>query len=89
MYFENRELSTIGLEWSFSLIRTKPCNPCTRRVHNVYTAYTLNKGNPCPRRVHNVYTAYTLNKGRTNDYRLACRATLLSCGLEWTIEAEI
>jgi hypothetical protein len=43
MYFENRELSTIGLECSFSLIRTKPCNPCTRRVHNVYTAYTLNE----------------------------------------------
>jgi hypothetical protein len=57
MYFENRELSTIGLECSFSLIRTKPCNPCTRRVHNVYTAYTL-------------------NEGRTNDYRLAFRATL-------------
>jgi hypothetical protein len=44
MYFENRELSTIGLECSFSLIRTKPCNPCTRRVHNVYMADTLNEG---------------------------------------------
>jgi hypothetical protein len=58
MYFENKELSTIGLECSFSLIRTKPCNPCTRCVDNVYTAYTL-------------------NEGRTNDYRLAFRATLV------------
>jgi hypothetical protein len=44
MLFENRELSTLGSECYFSLIRTKPCNPCTRRVHNVYTAYTINEG---------------------------------------------
>jgi hypothetical protein len=37
-------ISTISLECYFSLIRTKPCNPCARRVHTVYTAYTLNKG---------------------------------------------
>jgi hypothetical protein len=57
MLFENGKLSTIDLECYFSLIRTKPCDPYTRHVHNVYTAYTL-------------------NEGRTNDYRLAFRATL-------------
>jgi hypothetical protein len=56
-YLKRGTISIISLECYFSLIRTKPCNPCTRRVHSVYTAYTL-------------------NEGRTNDYRLAFRATL-------------
>jgi hypothetical protein len=36
-------ISTISLECYF-LIHTKLCNPCTRRVHSVYMAYTLNEG---------------------------------------------
>jgi hypothetical protein len=44
MLFETGTISIISLECYFSLIRTKPCNQCTRRVHNVYTAYTLNEG---------------------------------------------
>jgi hypothetical protein len=43
-YLKRGTISTISLECYFSLIRTKPCNPCTRRVHSVYTAYTLNEG---------------------------------------------
>jgi hypothetical protein len=62
-YLKRGTISTISLECYFSLIRTKLCNPCTRRVHSVYTAYTL-------------------NESRTDDYRLAFRATLLR-GTTW------
>jgi hypothetical protein len=43
-YLKQGTISTISLKCYFSLIRTKPCNPCTRRVHSVYTANTLNEG---------------------------------------------
>jgi hypothetical protein len=43
-YLKQGTISTISLECYFSLIHTKLCNPCTRRVHSVYTAHTLNEG---------------------------------------------